>query len=139
MDGSGGQTDPPCLLPRIAICEACPALDAYRLLDPLDPNSAICGGLANDSFWFLTGKNATHLAACCAAIAPGQTIADDCEGIAAAADEESVTSFPLAVQYSCLYNHVANCMGVYDVYPNPLPISYNFGSFNSFPTEAVPP
>lgn len=113
----GGPTfgsNPECLAPGVALCEACYHIDEWHGngFDPEDPEySLFCTNTRSDDWWFLGGKTSTDLVDCC----------DTARVYGAAGNCEFEVDNVKQVNNSCLFNHVYDCMGIAAYWPNETP------------------
>lgn len=117
--------------PGVALCEACPDLWLHGV-PPLDPEEGegniLCGNESDpledhdDAWWFLDGKDAADLAACCEDTVNDEDVQEACQAFSELTHEDSITGenlqwiedAPEAARRSCLYNYVVQCMEIYD-------------------------
>jgi len=99
-----------CLNPGRALCEVCsnyvPLWGFTQFQEP--DNISLCSNDLDKSWWFLSGKTENDLITCCQEAADIDREGHDCVWAPPAVES------PFAAHYSCLYNHVATCMGIHD-------------------------
>jgi len=94
----------PCLAPGVALCEVCSDyVPTWAWTQNPDLNISLCDNTLDDSWEFMSGKTETDLNTCC----------QDARDLQIAGDCEFAVNYVNAARYSCLYNSVMNCLGIY--------------------------